>query len=200
MAAVAIESARRSTPVCQTVRAKVCRQELLQIMSFENVDTRIGIGYDSHRLVEGRPLILGGIDIPFEKGLLGHSDGDVLLHAISDALCGAAGLSDIGQLFPDTDAQWKNADSWKLLQAIAQQAGEKGWQVGNIDAVLIAERPKIAPFVVQMRQRVAAALDIDIDAVNLRGKTAEGLGALGAGEGMAVHAVCLVNRKSAKVW
>lgn len=160
------------------------------------MDSRIGIGYDSHRLVEGRPLILGGVEIPFEKGLLGHSDGDVMLHAISDALCGAAGLSDIGQLFPDTDVQWKDADSWKLLQAIGQQVYARGWQVGNIDAVIIAERPKIAPYTAQMRQRVAAALNIDIDSVNLRGKTAEGLGALGAGEGMAVHAVCLLSRSS----
>ena len=163
-------------------------------MSFENMDSRIGIGYDSHRLVEGRPLILGGVEIPFEKGLLGHSDGDVMLHAISDALCGAAGLSDIGQLFPDTDVQWKDADSWKLLQAIGQQVYARGWQVGNIDAVIIAERPKIAPYALQMRQRVAAALGVSVESVNLRGKTAEGLGALGAGEGMAVHAVCLLNR------
>lgn len=164
------------------------------MMSLEKLDTRIGIGYDSHRLVEGRRLVLGGVEIPFNKGLLGHSDGDVLLHAIGDALCGASGLNDIGQLFPDTDAQWKDADSWKLLQAIGQQVHRRGWMVGNVDAVLIAEGPKIAPYVAAMRERVAAALDVEVEAVNLRGKTAEGLGALGAGEGMAVHAVCLLCR------
>ena len=152
---------------------------------------RVGIGYDSHRLVEGRPLILGGVRVPFEKGLQGHSDADVLLHAISDALCGAAGLPDIGQLFPDTDAQWKNADSWQLLQAIAQKARLNGWQIGNVDAVLIAQRPKIAPFVPQMRERIAAALSVQVEQVNVRGKTAEGLGDLGEGLGMEAHAVCL---------
>ncbi len=155
---------------------------------------RVGIGYDSHRLVEGRPLILGGVRVPFEKGLQGHSDADVLLHAISDALCGAAGLPDIGQLFPDTDAQWQNADSWQLLQAIAQKARLNGWQIGNVDAVLIAQRPKIAPFVPQMRERIAGAISAQIEQVNVRGKTAEGLGALGEGLGMEAHAVCLLNR------
>jgi 2-C-methyl-D-erythritol 2,4-cyclodiphosphate synthase len=160
---------------------------------------RVGIGYDSHRLVEGRPLILGGVSVPFEKGLQGHSDADVLLHAISDALCGAAGLPDIGQLFPDTDAVWKDADSWLLLQAIARRARQAGWQVGNVDAVLVAQRPKISPFVPQMRQRIAQALEIDIENVNVRGKTAEGLGALGEGLGMEVHAVCLVFSLTEKI-
>jgi len=155
-------------------------------------DVRVGIGYDSHRLVEGRPLVLGGVRVPFEKGLQGHSDADVLLHAISDALCGATGLPDIGQLFPDTDPQWKDADSWRLLQAITQRARGAGWRVGNVDAVLIAQRPKIAPFVPQMRERIAQALDVPIEQVNVRGKTAENLGALGAELGMAAHAVCLV--------
>lgn len=153
---------------------------------------RVGMGYDSHRLVEGRPLILGGVQVPFEKGLQGHSDADVLLHAISDALCGAAGLPDIGQLFPNTQDEWKDADSWLLLQAIAGQARERGWLIGNVDAVLIAERPKISPFVPQMRDRIAQALDIEIEQVNVRGKTAEGLGALGKELGMAAHAVCLM--------
>ena len=155
-------------------------------------ETRVGIGYDSHRLVAGRPLILGGVTVPFELGLDGHSDADVLLHAISDALCGAAGLPDIGRLFPDTDAAWKDADSWQLLQAIAARANEAGWQVGNVDAVLIAQRPKIAPFVPQMRERIAEALRVEVNRVNVRGKTAEGLGSLGEGLGMAAHAVCLV--------
>jgi 2-C-methyl-D-erythritol 2,4-cyclodiphosphate synthase len=155
---------------------------------------RVGIGYDSHRLTEGRPLILGGVSVPFEKGLQGHSDADVLLHAISDALCGAAGLPDIGQLFPDTDSAWKDADSWHLLRAIAERAHSTGWQVGNVDAVLIAQRPKISPFVPQMRERIAQALGTGIEQVNVRGKTAEGLGALGEGLGMEAHAVCLAVR------
>lgn len=153
---------------------------------------RVGVGYDSHRLVEGRKLILGGIEIPFEKGLDGHSDADVLLHAISDAICGAAGLPDIGMLFPDTDPQWKGADSGKLLEAIAGFSREKGWAIVNIDAVLIAQRPKISPFVPDICKNVSKLLQIDPDCVNIRGKTAEGLGSLGAGLGMAVHAVCLL--------
>ena len=156
------------------------------------MNSRVGVGYDSHRLVEGRPLILGGVQVPYERGLQGHSDADVLLHAISDALCGAAGLPDIGQLFPDTDPEWKGADSWLLLQAIGKRAGESGWLIGNVDAVLIAQRPKISPFVPQMRGRIAQALEISIEQVNVRGKTAEGLGALGEGLGMAAHAVCLI--------
>jgi 2-C-methyl-D-erythritol 2,4-cyclodiphosphate synthase len=153
---------------------------------------RVGVGYDSHRLVEGRKLILGGVEVPFEKGLLGHSDADVLLHAIGDALCGAAGLPDIGQLFPDTDSAWKDADSYDLLQKIAHRVLEAGWQVGNIDAVVIAQKPKISPFVGTMRARIAQAVSTSQEAINVRGKTAEGLGALGAGEGMACHAVCLL--------
>jgi 2-C-methyl-D-erythritol 2,4-cyclodiphosphate synthase len=153
---------------------------------------RVGVGYDSHRLVEGRPLILGGVHVPFERGLLGHSDGDALLHAIGDALCGASGLPDIGQMFPDTEPAWKDADSWKLLHQISQRVREAGWQVENVDAVVIAQRPKLAPHVGAMRDRIAAALQIEPGGVNVRGKTAEGLGALGAGEGIAVHAVCLL--------
>ena len=157
---------------------------------------RVGIGYDSHRLVEGRPLLLGGVLVPFEKGLYGHSDGDVLLHAIGDALCGAAGLPDIGQLFPDTDQQWKGANSRKLLKEIARRVDEVGYEVGNVDAVLIAQQPKISPYVVQMRENIAAVLGLSILDVNVRGKTAENMGALGAGEGMAVHAVCLLLAKA----
>jgi 2-C-methyl-D-erythritol 2,4-cyclodiphosphate synthase len=154
----------------------------------------VGIGYDSHRLVEGRPLVLGGVLVPFEKGLHGHSDGDVLLHAIGDALCGAAGLPDIGQLFPDTDANFKNADSWELLRAIAGRAKERNWHIVNVDAVLIAERPKISPHVLAMRSRIALALEVGSESVNVKGKTAENLGALGRGLGMAAHAVCLLQR------
>jgi len=156
---------------------------------------RVGIGYDSHRLVEGRPLLLGGVLVPFEKGLFGHSDADVLLHAIGDALCGAAGLPDIGQLFPDTEAQWKGADSSELLREIARRVDEAGFQIGNVDAVLIAQKPKISPYVLQMRENIAAILGLSTPDVNVRGKTAENMGALGAGEGMASHAVCLLLAK-----
>lgn len=156
---------------------------------------RVGIGYDSHRLVAGRPLILGGVLVPFEKGLSGHSDADVLLHAIGDALCGAAGLPDIGQLFPDTDKQWKGADSRELLREIARRVAEEGWRIGNVDAVLIAEQPKISPFVPLMRESIAQVLSLSTRIVNVRGKTAEKMGALGAGEGMAAHAVCLLLSK-----
>lgn len=153
---------------------------------------RVGIGYDSHRLVAGRPLLLGGVLVPFEKGLLGHSDGDVLLHAIGDALCGAAGLPDIGRLFPDTDEKWKGADSRDLLREMVRLVREAGWKVGNVDAVLIAQQPKISPYVDAMRETIAEILDVSPQDVNIRGKTAEKMGALGAGEGMAVHAVCLL--------
>lgn len=153
---------------------------------------RIGVGYDSHRLAAGRTLRLGGVVVPFERGLVGHSDGDALLHAIGDALCGAAGLPDIGQLFPDTAAAWKDADSRELLRAIYSRVAEKGFYVGNIDAVIIAQAPKIAPFVALMRATIAEIVETSVEDVNLRGKTAEGMGALGAGEGIAVHAVCLL--------
>lgn len=156
------------------------------------VRMRVGVGWDSHRLVEGRPLIVGGIEIPFERGLQGHSDGDVVLHAIGDAICGAAGLPDIGRLFPDTDARWKDADSWNLLRDIADRAREVGWTVGNVDCVLIAQRPKIAPHVERMRERIAEALQIAVAETGVRGKTAEGMDAAGAGEGMIAHAVCLM--------
>lgn len=153
---------------------------------------RIGVGYDSHRLAVGRTLRLGGVLIPFERGLTGHSDGDALLHAIGDALCGAAGLPDIGQMFPNTDASWKDADSRELLRAIYRRVVEKGFAIGNIDAVIIAQEPKISPFVAQMRAVIADIVETSLECVNLRGKTAEGMGALGAGEGIAVHAVCLL--------
>lgn len=156
---------------------------------------RVGLGYDSHRLVEGRKLILAGVEVPFEKGLDGHSDADVLLHAISDAICGATGLPDIGRLFPDTEAQWKGADSGILLAHIAGKARDAGWEIVNVDAILIAQRPKIADFVPKMQENVASLLQIDVNCVNIRGKTAERLGALGAEQGMASHAVCLAARK-----
>jgi 2-C-methyl-D-erythritol 2,4-cyclodiphosphate synthase len=155
---------------------------------------RVGIGYDSHRLVEGRPLIIGGVLVPFDKGLFGHSDGDVLLHAIGDAICGAAGLPDIGQLFPDTDPEWKNADSWRLLRGIADRAREQNWRVVNVDCVLIAQRPKISPHVPDMKARISSALGVDASVVNVKGKTAENMGAVGEGLGMEAHAVCLLQR------
>jgi 2-C-methyl-D-erythritol 2,4-cyclodiphosphate synthase len=152
------------------------------------------VGYDSHRFAPGRKLILGGVEIPYDRGLLGHSDADALLHAIGDAICGAAGLPDIGQLFPDSDEMWKNADSRELLRRIWDKAREGGWNIENVDAVVIAQQPKLSPFVGAMRQSVAEVLGIETERVNLRGKTAEGMGALGAGEGIAVHAVCLLHR------
>ena len=155
---------------------------------------RVGYGYDVHRLVEGRKLILGGVDIPFEKGLLGHSDADVLLHAVTDALFGAAALGDIGSHFPDTDPQYKGADSLKLLEACGQELAEHGWRIGNIDAAIVAQRPKLLPFVPQMRENIARVLHISMDQVSLKGKTEEGLGFTGTGEGMAVHAVCLIEK------
>ena len=153
---------------------------------------RVGIGYDSHRLVAGRPLILAGIRVPFDKGLEGHSDADVLFHAITDAICGAAGLPDIGQLFPDTDAAYKDADSGVLLRGAARRARENGWQIVNIDAVLIAQRPKISPFVAQMKENTAKILGVELNCINLRGKTGEGLDDVGAGLGMQAHAVALL--------
>ncbi|PQV64986.1 2-C-methyl-D-erythritol 2,4-cyclodiphosphate synthase [Abditibacterium utsteinense] len=158
---------------------------------------RVGIGYDSHRLVEGRKLILAGVTVPFERGLDGHSDADVILHAVSDAICGATGLPDIGRLFPDTDPQWKGADSGLLLAQIVKLARESGWEIGNVDVILIAQRPKIAEFVPQMRKNVANWLQIGEECVNIRGKTAEKLGALGAEMGMACHAVCVAMRDDA---
>ena len=155
---------------------------------------RIGYGYDVHRLVEGRKLILGGVDIPFEKGLLGHSDADVLLHAVTDALFGAAALGDIGSHFPDTDPRYKGADSLKLLEACGRELIEHGWQVGNIDATIVAQRPKLLPYVPQMRENIARVLNITVEQVSLKGKTEEGLGFTGTGEGMAVHAVCLIEK------
>jgi len=155
---------------------------------------RVGVGYDSHRLEAGRALIIGGVRVPFERGLLGHSDGDVLLHAIGDALVGASGLPDIGRMFPPDEARWKDADSWLLLQAMARKVRAAGWEVVNVDAVLVAQAPKIAPFVPQMRARIASALEVLEEQINVRGKTAEGMDDVGAGKGMIAHAVCLLCR------
>lgn len=153
---------------------------------------RIGHGYDVHRLVEGRDLILGGVKIPYEKGLLGHSDADVLLHAVSDALLGAAGLGDIGRHFPDTDPQYKGADSLELLRQVYRKISEKGYRVGNIDVTMIAQRPKLKDYIPQMQANIAAAVGAEPDRVNVKATTEEKLGFTGTGEGMSCHAVCLL--------
>lgn len=153
---------------------------------------RSGIGYDVHRLVEHRKLIVGGVDIPFEKGLLGHSDADVLVHAVIDALLGAAALGDIGSHFPDTDAAFLNADSMKLLVRTGELLAQRGYRIVNIDSVIVAQRPKMAPYIAQMRQNIAQALGLAVDDVSVKAKTEEGLGFTGTGEGMAAHAVCLL--------
>ena len=153
---------------------------------------RIGHGYDVHRLVEGRDLILGGVKIPYEKGLLGHSDADVLLHAVSDALLGAAGLGDIGRHFPDTDPQYKGADSLMLLREVYRKISEKGYRVGNIDVTMIAQRPKLKDYIPQMQANIAAAVEAEPDRVNVKATTEEKLGFTGTGEGMSCHAVCLL--------
>ena len=153
---------------------------------------RIGHGYDVHRRVEGRDLILGGVKIDYEKGLLGHSDADVLLHAVSDALLGAAGLGDIGRHFPDTDPKYKGADSLELLREVGRKISEKGFRVGNIDVTMIAQKPKLKDFIPQMQENIAAAVGVAPDRVNVKATTEEKLGFTGSGEGMACHAVCLL--------
>ena len=153
---------------------------------------RIGHGYDVHRLVEGRDLILGGVKIPYEKGLLGHSDADVLLHAVSDALLGAAGLGDIGRHFPDTDPKYKGADSLELLRQVYRKISEKGYRVGNIDVTMIAQRPKLKDYIPQMQANIAVAVGTEPDRVNVKATTEEKLGFTGTGEGMSCHAVCLL--------
>ncbi|TIC82139.1 2-C-methyl-D-erythritol 2,4-cyclodiphosphate synthase [Crenobacter intestini] len=155
---------------------------------------RVGQGYDVHRLVEGRPLVLGGVVIPHDKGLLGHSDADALLHAITDALLGAAALGDIGRLFPDTDPQHAGADSRVLLREAVSRVRAAGWRVVNIDATLIAQQPKLAPHVDAMRARIAEDLGVGVDVVNVKGKTNEKLGYLGRCEAIEAQAVCLLTR------
>ena len=156
---------------------------------------RIGHGYDVHRLVEGRKLILGGVDIPYEKGLLGHSDADVLLHAISDAILGAIAEGDIGKHFPDTDPRYKGADSLKLLAHVMDLADSKGYRLGNLDATVVAQRPKLAPYIQRMRENIAAVLAAKPDRVNVKATTTEELGFAGRGEGIAAYAVVLMERK-----
>ena len=153
---------------------------------------RIGTGYDVHRLTEGRKLIIGGVEIPHTQGLLGHSDADVLLHAITDAILGAAALGDIGLHFPDTDDQWEGADSLKLLSMAYDKVREKGYTLGNIDATILAQKPKLRPYIDKMRHNIAHTLQVDIDSINIKATTEEGLGFTGKEEGIAAQAVALL--------
>ena len=155
---------------------------------------RIGQGYDVHRLTADRELIIGGVHIPYEKGLLGHSDADVLTHAIMDALLGAAAFGDIGAMFPDTDEKWRGADSLKLLCAVAKRLSESGYTISNIDSTVVAQRPKLAPFIEEMRNNIAKATGIPTDAVSIKATTEEKLGFTGSGEGIAAQAVALIER------
>jgi ygbB family len=156
--------------------------------------TRVGIGYDVHRLVEGRKLILGGLDIPYEKGLLGHSDADVLLHAVSDALLGAAALGDIGKHFPDTDERFAGADSGKLLAEAVRLIRAEGYAIGNVDATIVAQAPKLQPHIPAMRENIARILGLDLGDVNIKATTEERLGFTGSGEGMSAYAVAGIER------
>ena len=156
------------------------------------MNMRIGHGYDVHRLVENRKLIIGGVDIPHHLGLLGHSDADVLLHAISDALLGALALGDIGKHFPDTDEQYKGANSLELLSCVYELVKQKGYEVGNVDATILAQAPKLAPYIPQMRLNIARALEVELDAVSVKATTEEKLGFTGEEKGIAAHAVCIV--------
>ena len=155
---------------------------------------RVGHGYDVHRLVEGRALILGGVTVPFDRGLLGHSDADVLTHAVMDALLGAAARGDIGKLCPDSDAAYAGADSIALLERVTALLREHGWQVGNVDATVVAQAPRLAPYIPEMRRRLAGAMGLDVDCVSVKATTEERLGVTGSGEGMAAHAVALIER------
>lgn len=155
---------------------------------------RIGHGFDVHAFAEGRKLIIGGTEVAYERGLLGHSDADVLLHAICDALLGAAGLGDIGRHFPDGDARYRGIDSRKLLRQVAQLLGDGGWLVGNVDATIIAQAPRMAPYIPTMRANIAADLHVAVEAINVKATTTEMLGFTGRGEGIAAHAVCLISK------
>jgi len=165
------------------------------IEEFKPADYRVGIGTDIHRIVEDRKLMLGGVHIPYPAGLLGHSDGDVALHAVVDALLGAAGMGDIGTLFPDTDVQWKDADSKVFLYTVKEQLEKKGWEVVNVDLTIHAEAPKLGPLKGQIRRCIAGLLGMDFQSVNVKAKTNEGLGEIGAGDAMAATAVALLRKK-----
>jgi 2-C-methyl-D-erythritol 2,4-cyclodiphosphate synthase len=157
---------------------------------------RAGHGFDAHRLVEGRPFVLGGVRIPFERGPLGHSDGDVLAHALADAILGACALGDLGTHFPDTDPQWKGADSLKLLAACVELARGAGYAIGNVDATVVVQAPKLAPHIAAIRSRLAEALRIDLASVSVKAKTSEGMGYTGDGSGIAAHAVAILERST----
>ena len=159
------------------------------------MNIRIGHGYDVHKLTEGRELIIGGVNIPHHLGLLGHSDADVLLHAISDALLGSLSLGDIGKHFPDTDEQYKDADSLELLACVYELIKERGYEIGNVDATILAQKPKLAPYIPQMRLNIARALETELDNISVKATTEEGLGFTGEKKGIAAHAVCLVYKK-----
>jgi 2-C-methyl-D-erythritol 2,4-cyclodiphosphate synthase len=158
---------------------------------------RVGHGFDAHRLTEGRPFIVGGVTVPFERGPLGHSDGDTLAHALSDALLGAAALGDLGRHFPDSDLRWKGADSMKLLAACAGMVRAAGYELGNVDATIVVQAPKLAPHLEAIRTSVAAALRIELDAVSVKAKTSEGMGYTGDGTGIAAYAVAVLARSGA---
>lgn len=159
------------------------------------MNMRIGHGYDVHQLIEGRDLIIGGVNIPHHLGLLGHSDADVLLHAISDSLLGALSLGDIGKHFPDTDEEYRGADSLELLACVYELIKKEGYEVGNIDATVLAQAPKLSPFIPQMRLNIARALEVELDCVSVKATTEEKLGFTGEEKGIAAHAVCLVYKK-----
>ena len=156
---------------------------------------RIGLGYDVHKLVEGRPLIIGGINIPHEKGLLGHSDADVLIHAIMDGMLGALALGDIGKHFPDTDEKYKGADSMKLLKCVNDLINEKGYEINNIDSIIIAQSPKMAPHIEQMRKNIAQTLNTHVGNISVKATTEEGLGFTGTKQGISAQSICLLNKK-----
>lgn len=157
--------------------------------------SRVGMGYDVHTLVEGRKLIIGGVEIPHSLGLLGHSDADVLLHAISDALLGAAALGDIGKHFPDTDPKFEGADSRVLLRHVVKLVNDKGYAIENVDATIVAQKPKLAPFIEKMRENIASDLQVDLDMVNVKATTEERLGFTGREEGISAYGVCSLNKK-----
>lgn len=156
--------------------------------------TRVGIGYDVHAFGTGRRLVLGGVEVPFDRGLVGHSDADVLLHAITDALLGAAALGDIGMHFPDTDPEWKDADSRAFLRGAVDLLARAGWLPGNVDATVVIEAPRLRPYVDAMRTEIARAAGMDVDRVSVKATTSEGLGFVGTGEGVAAYAVCTIHR------
>lgn len=156
---------------------------------------RIGLGYDVHKLVEGRPLIIGGVSVPHEKGLLGHSDADVLIHAIMDGMLGALALGDIGKHFPDTDEKYKGADSMKLLKCVNDLINEKGYEINNIDSIIIAQSPKMAPYIEQMRKNIAQTLSTGVGNVSVKATTEEGLGFTGTKQGISAQSICLLNKK-----